>query len=443
MNTQHKISLWMAVLVNISIMFGVGIFINTVMLAKRAGGLGFVSYLIIGTLMMPLIASLAKLLTHYPTGGFYSYAADTLSPCVGFISSWSYFIGKLGSAALIIDVFTRLMKTIIPTLRPIPTLTIDLVIILLFTMLNMLNVKTNMSVIYAFVVLKLTPVIFAILSSLYLWKHWSLPTETLYWSGISSSIPLVLFALVGFEAACSISRTIENPKRNAPKAIFYSFGLVICITTLYQLLFFLPLGKTLMAQTNYLGAFPSLLALVFPGQEAVANSITTFLHICTAAAALGGGYGILFSNHWNLYALAEHNHTFFPKLLTKMNKHQVPIACVIVEALVCAGYLIFTHGHQLLLQQISVLGCSISYALSVVSLFALQHTHGSTIKEKLVTYLAFGSCLIFLVTCIKNLLIDGPMGLFVYIALIALGVIMFFLSKKQNTQPNSSLSAKL
>lgn len=428
---QNKLSLWMAILVNISVMFGVGIFINTVTLAKRTGGLGFLSYLFIAFLMTPLIISLAKLISYYPSGGFYSFAAHTLSPLTGFISSWSYFIGKLASASLIIDVFTQLIKTIIPALTIIPTLAIDITILVFFTIMNMFNIRTNMFIIYTFIILKFIPIIFAILGSIFLWHQWSLPEETLYWSQIPSVIPFVIFAFVGFEVACSISRTIKNPEQNAPKSIIYAFGLVICITTLYQLFFFLPLGKTLMDQQNYLGAFPALLKLIFPHQETLAHIITHVLHICTAAAALGGSYGILFSNHWNLYTLAEHKHTFFHKLLTKLNKHHVPAFCIIIEALVCAGYLFLTHGNQFLLQQVSVLGCVISFTLSIISLLKLQSSIKNNRNNKFLAYCALGSCIIFMVTCIKNLLTDGPLGLLVYSILILLGILMFYLCHKK------------
>lgn len=438
MQEQHKLSLLMATLINISVMFGVGVFINTVTLASRTGGLGFISYLLIAILMMPLIISLSTLISCYPSGGFYSFAAHTLSPLMGFISCWSYFIGKLASAALIINVFTLLLKTIIPALSTIPTLAINVGIILFFALLNMFNIRTNLFIIYTFIVLKFIPVIFAIVGSISLWRYWSLPAETLYWSNIPSVIPIVLFAFFGFEIACSISRTIKNPEKNAPKSILYAFGLVICITTLYQLFFFLPLGKTLMAQQSYLQAFPALCNFMFPHHEFVASSIIKFLHFCIAGAALGGSYGILFSNHWNLYTLAEHNHTFFPQLLTKLNKHHIPSLCVIIEALICACYLLLTHGNQYLLQQISVLGCVISFTLSIISLIKLQNMRKSPFGYKVLSYLAFGSCIIFMVTCINNLLRESPLGFLGYVTFIVLGVGMFLFKKNQSIQTLST-----
>ena len=55
MNDQEKLSLWQAVVININVMFGSGIFINTVILAKLAGIFSFVSYIIFALIVLPLI----------------------------------------------------------------------------------------------------------------------------------------------------------------------------------------------------------------------------------------------------------------------------------------------------------------------------------------------------------------------------------------------------
>jgi amino acid permease len=193
-------------------------------------------------------------------------------------------------------------------------------------------------------------------------------------------------------------------------------------------MFFLPLNTTLMAQQNYLGAFPALLSLVFPNNPTAAYVVTKALHMCIAAAALGGSYGIIFSNHWNLYTLAENNHVFFSRFLTRMNRHGVPFMCVLIEATICLAYILCAGNNQLFLQQVNVLGCSIAYVMSVIGLFALQNRNNASSKEKAVTALALGSCFIFIGTCIKNLLTDGPAGLFVYASLIVFGIGMYYAS---------------
>ena len=55
-----KISLFAAIIINVNIIIGSGVFINTTELAKRAGLLGGLSYGIVGILLFPLILSFVK-----------------------------------------------------------------------------------------------------------------------------------------------------------------------------------------------------------------------------------------------------------------------------------------------------------------------------------------------------------------------------------------------
>jgi len=158
--SHHKLSFKTALLVNLNVMFGTGIYINTVALAKQAGFFGFLSYLIVALLLIPLIICTGALLRFYPDGGFYAYAAKTIHPFAGFVSAWAYFTGKLASAALLVHVFSSLMTTLIPQLAIINTLFLDSIIICLFAWLNLLHMKTGRTIMYTFMVFKIMPILF-------------------------------------------------------------------------------------------------------------------------------------------------------------------------------------------------------------------------------------------------------------------------------------------
>ena len=65
MSSRHipTISFGAALLTNLNIMIGVGIFVNTAPLIKEAGVFSPLSYLIVGFLMLPLILAINKLMT--------------------------------------------------------------------------------------------------------------------------------------------------------------------------------------------------------------------------------------------------------------------------------------------------------------------------------------------------------------------------------------------
>lgn len=427
----QKLSLLDAILININVMFGTGVLINTVNLAIIAGFLGFASYLLVALLMLPLIFSIATTLQRHPSGGFYSYAATDIHPSVGFLSAWSYFIGKLSSAALLIHIFTTTIKVIIPALDPIPSLAIDGALLVLFTWLNTYNLKTSTRITYGFIFCKFTPIVFAILSCCAFFTDWHIPVGSLLITGIPSTIPLVLYAFVGFEVACSISNSIEDAQRNAPKAILYSFGIVVFITTLYQFLMFTTFGEELTQLPNFLGIFKVILQRIMPDPGLLKAVLLKLFYIAGASSALGGSYGILFSNSWNLYTLAQHKHLPFSKLFTAFNKYQVPFACVLAEAVVCSGYLLMTAGHQVTLQQMSVFGCTIAYLCSVIGLI-VAHRDAQT-STRLVAWAALGSCALLLFSCIANFISSGIIYLGFFLTLIALGMILYLITSITNS----------
>ena len=420
---MHKLSLRSAILVILNVMVGFGIFINTVKLPQIAGFLGFACYLLVAALMVPLIYCMAQVMGRH-TGGFYSYAAADISPFAGFVSAWIFFTGKLASAALIIHVVVELLQQLIPLLARIPTLALDSFVIILFAGLNLLHAKVGTSLAAGFFTLKLFPILFAILAGLYLFSGATIPEAGWIWSGIPAGIPFVVYAFTGFETACSLSRSIEDDKRNAPRAIFWSFAIAVSINALYQLLFYVATNGSIAAQENYKGAFPTLLAYLLPAHPILQCQLTSVLHLALAVAALGGSYGILFSNHWNLYALAENKHLPGHDWLTRVNKYGIPVAGIFIEALLCIGYLFFTGGAQTPLQQIGALACTIAYTITILGMLKVTRSW--------VSWLALGSCSVFIFTCMRNFILFGANALFAYSGLVLLGLLLYFMQSKFN-----------
>ncbi len=429
MSHHHKLSFWSAILVNLNVMFGAGIFVNTISLAKLSGFFGYLSYFIVAVILLPLIISMARLLNYFPDGGFYTYATKTINPLAGFFSAWAYFTGKLASAALLIHIFSSLIISIIPNL-PINPFVFDVIIICLFTLLNLWHMKAGKNIMYAFMFFKITPILFAICSCLYLYNYWTIPPTSLMWNGIPTTIPLVLFAFVGFEACCSLSSSLENAKVNGPRVLFISYALVVCITIIYQFLFFITAGQNLLQQTDFLGIFPALFQVLTPNNPVIAAHLISLLYIALACASLGGSYGILFSNHWNLYALAKNNHTFFAHTLQKLNNHYIPTVCVLTEAFFCILYLIVSQGTVVILQQISVLGCSIAYLLSIIGLLVYNKNNNNAVIQPWIVYSALASCMLFVFSCIRNFYLNGITALVIFSCILIFGLCMYAYTKK-------------
>lgn len=425
MPQSQKLSLLSAILINVNIMLGSGIFINTVILTKQAGSLGAVVYLLVALLLLPLILTIGQLLDYHPTSGTFYDFGRTISPYFGFISSWSYFTAKLCSSALAIHVCLSFLQQIIPLLKVIPLLLFDCLIAVLFVLLNLLHIKIGQTIQYSFIILKLIPILFVILTGLFLISGANFTSETALFSGVPLALPLVLYAFSGFEASCSLSSCIRDAKRNGPLAIFISFGLVVTILFLFQGLFYGSLGPSLGKLSGYLDAFPAYLAQL----NIRGSTIQTILYLAIASSSLGSAYGIMYSNGWNLFTLARNNHIFGSTFFSTLNEHGVPRACIIAEGVFIIVYLLITQGNQIPLQQVSALGGTIAYTFSAISLLFI---HYNKRKSLTIPLLGLVSCLLFIGSFIWSIKVQGPtLMLLLFLALLGAGSYMFY--KKHET----------
>lgn len=431
MTTHRPLSLFTAVLINVNVMLGIGIFMNTVVLSQRAGAYGFVAYILVGLMLLPLIISVAEMVRLHPQGGFYVYAQKEINSFAGFLSAWGYFTGKLGSGAVVLDTAVRLIQQLVPVLKNIPTLLLDAVVIAIFVGLNTLHMQAGSKIQKGFIVSKTVPIFFAIVMGFFFFHPDYITTAEIDWSGIAFSLPLVLFATVGFEVACSISSKIKDPEKNAPRAILISYFLVISTVVLYQLMFYGMLGSALATKNSYLEAFPSLMAYLIPDNPYLAALTVKFLHLGLAASALGGSYGTMFTNGWNLYTLGAHGHLFFGRVFTYLNKHAIPVACILVEGIIYLSYLVISGGNQVTLQQLGALGCVLGYTFTVLALLVACWNKKYTHISIWIPALGLINCFILIASCVNGMLKSGPAAFFALLALLVFGTGMYWVKERE------------
>lgn len=426
MATESKLSLSSAILISLNIMMGAGIFINTVELAKRAGALSGFMYPLIGLLIAPLMLTIAALIRLHPAGGFYVFGQKEINPLVGYLSTWSYFIAKLASASLMIHVAVSLINQIFPQLVSYNLLLFyDVLILTLFIFLNTFNIRTGSQIQFGFLGFKLIPVLFVIFVGLFYFTPTHAHTFTNIWEGIPSSLPLVLYAAIGFEAICALSSKIENAEKNGPKTIMISFFTMILLVFLFQFLLYATLGNTLTSQDNFLGTFPALLAHIMPSSPHLVYNLQILFNLAIAISALGGCYGILYSNNWNLHILAQHKKIIGYSWLSQLNAQGIPIACLFIEWLLCVGFLYFFAGKQVVLQQLAALGTALTYTTCVIALICAYMRSKKTLSYFLIPGIAFLSCAILIGTCIRNFCYTGIFSFIGFILLLLIGLMFY------------------
>ena len=420
---NHKLSLSSAIFINLNIMMGAGLFISSTILCQTLGAASIFIYPLMGLLMFPLIFTLSNLTNKFPKGGFYEFAKP-ISPFWGFISTWSYFMGKLASGGLMLYVACTILKNFFIPLQTVSTLYVTFFVLLFFALFNLYNIKIGAIVQKLFFGAKLIPVIFIIATGFYFFDTSALVANNFHLSAIPFTVPLLIFCLCGFEAACSISRKIESPTVNGPKAIYYSFGIVIFLYTLYQGLLYTLIHADADTLTSYKEMYP-VVAQLLPCSAMAQQKISSLLNFMSAVSAIGGAYGIMFSNTWNLYTLAENNHLFLNKRFLALNKHHIPYLIIFIESFIYMAYLIFTQGYQIPLQQTTAFGVTIAYTISVVAAF-LQDK-----EKKSMSILAIIVCSGLIGTCLYSLLQQGISSLTLFVSIMIFGSCMFFYKKRQ------------
>ena len=301
----------------------------------------------------------------------------------------------------------------------------DMLILTLFICLNLLNMQTGSRIQFGFLGFKLIPVLFVIGAGILLFSPQEIINLPIIWQGIPGSLPFVLYAATGFEATCALSNKIQDGQRNGPRAVMISFAIMMALVFLFQFLLYASLGNTLAEQENYLCAFPAFLAQLFPANPALALKLQAFFHLAIASSALGGCYGILYSNNWNLYILAQHHKIKGWGILSSLNRYSIPFLCLFAEWLFCAGYLFATAGNQFILQQLAALGTTLTYTISVIALLRAYVKNKTNLSQKLIPCLALLSCFIFIGACIRNFIIGGVMPLISLAVLLGLGLIIY------------------
>jgi amino acid transporter len=424
---SKKLSLLAAIFINLNVMIGTGLFINTYNLSSSTGAAGFLLYPLVGLCMLPLIAITGKLLGYFPTGGLYAFGKSH-SPFLGFLSCWSYFFGKLASCTVMLSVGATMLQKLIPGAENLSITTLCLMLLTFFTILNLQNMKTGMIVQSFFLTSKSIPILLAIVAGIFLWDTSTIAANQFIWENLPMNVPLVLYCLAGFETACALGRNIENPSVNGPKAVYYSFSIIMVLYGIFQGCIYMTSHDLLATISGYEGIFPAIVSKLC-NNPVIAQKMTLLVNFAIGSSALGGAYGILFANSWNLLTLAEHNHIIGSSIVTKFNRHNTPWVAVLCESFVCAIFLWCNQTSLLSLRTTATLGIVIAYTVSAFAYYQLIKKNGAPTKELILARAAFVTCMLFVASCALNFVKTGLMPLILFVAILIAGIAMFMYKK--------------
>lgn len=242
MSQNIKIPFYKAVLMSINIMLGAAILYNPSVMIERAGGISFLSWIMTGMILFPIVWCVTKLSEIVPVdGGLYQYCRVVFGNRLGFISGWMYFISYSLASGVVISALRDYLLKQFPNnlLIKTPLLFFGLVIFAL-SILNVQRVSLMANIQSFLTVLKILPLVIGISLLPYFFNfqmQYLTPGAGISgnFSNLIDTICFTIFGFLGFEFACNLSHIIQGGQAAAKKAVFAGFGIMVLLYSLFHL----------------------------------------------------------------------------------------------------------------------------------------------------------------------------------------------------------------
>ena len=308
---------------------GAGLFVGSGVVIQSAGPAAIISFALTGTLVVLVMRMLGEMASAYPAiGGFYEYNRLALGELAGFLTGWMYWYFWVIVVALEAVAGARLLNFWFPDIAP---WMLTLALVLTFTVLNLLSVRSWGEAEYWFASIKVAAIVVFLIVGvaciLGLWPQFGggFANLTSHGGFMPRGIGPVLTGAVaatgfyfGAEIVTVAAAESAEPEETVARAtqsviarvlVFYLGSICVVVTVL-------PWNSAGMAQP-YVSA---LQELHIPGAAQIMNAV-----ILTAVlSALNSG---LFASSRMLLAMARRSDA--PQALVKLNSRGVPARAIL------------------------------------------------------------------------------------------------------------------
>ena len=370
---KNQIGLAGAIAIGLASMLGAGLFVVFRDVAIAAGSLQIWSLLIAGAVAILNSASIYQLAkSQSRAGGVYAYSRVYVSKSVSFIAGFSFVFGKIGSIAAIALVFEEYVAPDSGLIAPV-------LAILLLTLVNIFGINRTASVA---AILAIVTTLF-LLVSIFVSASFSTPVATeipqLPAGNLLQGASLMFFAFAGYARVATLGDEVRNPKKNIPKAIAISLGIVLGLYIALSAVINQTLGVDLIESK---APFVSLLSITAPW-------FPTWLIVAVAAlAALGSMLALLAGVSRTISVMAEDSE--LPKIFAIRNRWGTPWLAEVVIAL--GAILLLSVGSVSWVIGFSSFSVLLYYAIGHLS--SVRQPADERIMPKWLNYLGATACLV-------------------------------------------------
>lgn len=309
---------------------GTGIFMSTGYSIQYAGPIGTILAYIIGSILVCMVMScLGELSVHDPnTGAFHTYANKYISPGVGFVVAWMYWLTwtiALGSEFIALSTIGH------QYLPHIPIWIFSLIFTVVILLINIIDLNIfSVSEFWMSLIKVVVLALFLIVGILIVFKiipiyhtnfhpyFTQLTTYGLFphgWKPIISIILSANFAFSGTEMIAVGAGESKNPQKSIPQSIKQTLIILVIlfIGTIVVLGAILPMNDSSLAQSP----FTTILQSIHIPYAADFMNLILFITIFS-----GANSGVYAASRM-IWSLADKK--TLPHRLAKLSKHGIPI----------------------------------------------------------------------------------------------------------------------
>ena len=330
-----------------------------------AGTIGFlISTLIVTVMYITFIFSYTELTAAIPdAGGAFEYANRAFGSVGGFIAGFASLVDFMLAPPAIAYALGSYVHFLNPQISEI---LVAIITYFIFITINIFGIKESARFSLIVTILSVTELVvfMAIIFPYFKMENFIAHNpSTISVGGIFKGIPYAIWFFVAIEGVAMVAEEVKNPKTTIPKAYISS------IITLVLL----ALG--IMILSAGVGDWRQLSNIDYPLPEALSVALGKDSTFAKAFASLGL-FGLIASFHCNtigysrqVFALARAG--YLPKFLSQVNQRfQTPHWALIMGGLV--GFVAIFSGTTSQIITLSVLGATVMYAISMLSLLKLR-----------------------------------------------------------------------
>ena len=356
---KKEISVFGGVSIVAGIMIGSGIFYLGSYVLQRANyntGTALLCWVIGGLISLLGALCISELGASRPkAGGLTVYLNEVYHPIVGYMYGFSqWLIASPGSIAAVAIAIPTALIDFFPEMGNGQVKSIAIVLIILFTLYNVLGVKEAAMMANVTLIAKLLPMFIILIAAIAVGSHMPdlnpVPTdaegETM---GFGGSISIVSFAVLsslwayeGWSNVANIGEEMKNPKKSLPLALIIGVGFVTVFYVVFNFAIYrvIPVeeAKAMIESDNvYLGT--EVARRLFGS----AGSILVVVAMLIAMLRSLNGQVLAYSRIG--YAMAEEGHFF--RNQKKLSKRGVPAISLITQGVISIILVLLRNLDQL------------------------------------------------------------------------------------------------